>query len=189
MRRIVDLLFQVRALKHVPRSGFGYLGAGRESVAEHSFCTAFIAYVMAELEPDLDVDRLVLMCLVHDLLEARTGDLNAVHKEYVSADLEKALNDTVEGLPFGDRMAELVREFEENRTPESRMARDADQLALILDLKALADVGYRPPERWLPPILERLQTAVGKRLAREIMSTPWDGWWLKNGVDRTPSNH
>jgi putative hydrolase of HD superfamily len=75
--------------------------------------------------------------------------------------------------------AGLIAEFNAGETLEARLARDADQLALILDLKALKDVGYRPPEDWLPPVLERLQTETGRRLAETILETPWDAWWRK----------
>ena len=54
----------------------------------------------------------------------------------------------------------------------------------FLDLKALADIGYNPPDKWLPPIIARLQTETGKILAEKIMNTEWDAWWLKNCIDR-----
>ena len=179
MNRIPDLLFQARMLKAIPRSGFGFLGAGRESVADHSFCTAFIAFVMSRMEPNLDAMRLISMSLVHDLTEARIGDLNSVQKEYVTADETKALADTVSDLPFGDSLATLIDEYEANQTPEARLAHDADQLALILDLKALSDLGYQSPSKWLPPVVRRLTTETGKQLAAEILETEWDHWWLK----------
>ncbi len=184
MSRIADLLFQAKMLKEIPRSGFNFLGTGQESVAGHSFCTTFIAYVMGQLQPDVDALRLISMCLVHDLTESRIGDLNAVHKVYVSADEDRALEDTVKNLAFGDSLADLINEFNQNRTPEARLAHDADQLSLILDLKALADIGYNPPDKWLPPIIERLRTDTGKILAEKIMNTEWDAWWLKNCIDR-----
>jgi putative hydrolase of HD superfamily len=183
MSNIANLLFQAKILKEIPRSGFNFLGAGRESVAEHTYCTTFIAYVMTHMVSDVDAFRLISMCLVHDLTEARIGDLNSVHKEYVAANEEKALEDTIEDLPFGSALADLVNEFNENRTREARLARDADQLALVLDLKALYDTGYTSPEKWLPPVIERLQTQTGKLLAEKIMSTEWDNWWFKNFID------
>lgn len=179
MNTIANLLFQARMLKETPRSGFHYLGAGKESVAEHTFCTTFIAFIMSQLCPEVDSARLVNMCLLHDLTETHTGDLNSVHKQYVSADNEKAQADTVAGLPFGDALDDLIREFEANRTLEAKLAHDADQLALVLDLKALADIGFRPPEKWLPPVIRRLQTDIGRSLAEDILKTSWDAWWFE----------
>ena len=184
MSRIAHLLFQAKMLKEIPRSGFNFLGAGQESVADHTFNTAFIAYVMTKLESDIDAYRLVCMCLLHDLTEARIGDLNTVHKTYVTPDEDLALADTVKELPFGSDMADLINEFNANLTREAKLAHDADQLALVLDLKALTDTGYRTPEKWLPPVIKRLQTKTGKVLAEQILSVEWDDWWLKNYIDR-----
>ena len=80
MKNIANLLFQANILKNIPRSGYHFLGAGKESVAEHSFSVSFIALVMAQMEHDVDAFRLIAMCLVHDIPEAKTGDLNYVQK-------------------------------------------------------------------------------------------------------------
>lgn len=188
MRNIVHLLFKANILKKIPRSGYHFLGVGKESVAEHSYATTFIAYVMSQLEPDVDALRLISMCLVHDLLEAKTGDLNYVQKKYVTADENKAMADTTRDLPFGSSLADLIREFNAGRSLEAELARDADQLAFILDLKTLSDIGYEPPGKWLSFALKRLKTTIGKNLGQNIMETDQDEWWLNNYVDESGSD-
>jgi putative hydrolase of HD superfamily len=184
MRNIANLLFKAKILKEIPRSGYHYLGAGKESVAEHSFSISFIAFVMSQMEPNVDALKLIAMCLVHDLPEAKTGDLNYVQKKYVTADENKAVEDITRDLPFGQSLADLLYEFNSGQSVEAKLARDADQLALILDLKALSDIGYNPPKKWLPFALKRLETKTGQDLAESIMKTEWDAWWLDNYVDR-----
>ena len=184
MRNIANLLLKAKILKEIPRSGYHYLGAGKESVAEHSFSISFIAFVMSQMEPDVDALKLIAMCLVHDLPEAKTGDLNYVQKKYVTADENKAVEDITRDLPFGQSLADLLYEFNSGQSVEAKLARDADQLALILDLKALSDIGYDPPKKWLPFALKRLETKTGQDLAESIMKTEWDAWWLDNYVDR-----
>jgi putative hydrolase of HD superfamily len=178
MKNIAKLLFEASILKEIPRSGYQFLGAGKESVAEHCYNTSFIAFVMSKLEPEVDAHKLVTMCLVHDLPEARIGDLNTVQKQYVSADEDKAVEDSTKNLPFGSAIARLLKEFRKGRSVEAKLAHDADQLALILDLKSLADIGYAPPNDWLPHVMERLKTKTGKKIARAIMATKRDEWWL-----------
>lgn len=180
MKNIAKLLFEAHVLKEIPRSGYHFLGIGKESVAEHCFSATFIAYVMAKLESGVDALKLISMCLVHDLSEARIGDLNSVQKQYVSADESSAVEDTIAHLPFGSSLAELIHEFNEGRTDEAKLAYDADQLALILDLKSLADIGYHPPNDWLPHVLKRLRTRTGKNIAQSIMETKRDAWWLND---------
>jgi putative hydrolases of HD superfamily len=177
MKRIAELLFEARMLKEVPRSGFQFLGTGRESIAEHVYSTAFIGWVMAQLECDVNALKLISMCLVHDLPEARTGDLNSVHKAYVKPDEHRAVADLARGLPFGERLSALIEEYNAGTSPEARLARDADQISLILELKDLNDIGYQPPQDWLPHVLNRLQTQTGKALAEAIMATRRDAWW------------
>ena len=183
MKHIANLLFEAKMLKEIPRSGFHFLGAGKESIAEHTFSTTFIAYVMAQLDPEIDALKLITMCLVHDLAEARTGDLNTVNKTYVTADEAKALEDTTRHLPFGSSMTGLIKEFNENHSTEAQLAHDADQLALILELKYLSDIGYAPPDTWLPHVLKRVKTKVAKKIAQSIMETHRDDWWLNKYVD------
>ncbi len=177
MKDIARLLFEARMLKEIPRSGYGFLGAGKESVAEHTFITSFIACVMSRLTPEVDALKLLTMCLVHDLAEARTGDLNTVQKKYVVADEQRAISDAERGSGLGSFMSDLLREFREGETPEARLANDADQLSFIIDLKALAEIGYGPPRKWLPAVMDRLKTETGKKICEDVMETDWDDWW------------
>jgi putative hydrolase of HD superfamily len=179
MKRIAELILEAGFLKHLPRSGYQFLGAGRESVAEHVYSATFIAFVFSLLKPDLDAHRLITMCLVHDLPESRLGDLNYVQKQYLQGDEPKAIADALKDIAFGDDVKALIEEFNAGRTAEAQLARDADQLALLLDLKSLHDVGYRTPEGWMPHVQQRLKTKLAQQLAEALLAESWDGWWRK----------
>jgi putative hydrolase of HD superfamily len=183
MKPIANLLFEAKMLSEIPRSGYHFLGTGNESIAEHTFSATFIAYVMAQLDGQIDALKLITMCLLHDLPEARTGDLNTVYKTYVTADEAKALKDATRHLPFGSSIIGLIEEFNENQSMEAQLAHDADQLALILELKYLSDIGYAPPDTWLPHVLKRIKKEVAKKIARSILETHRDDWWLNKYVD------
>ena len=178
MKNIANLLFEARMLKEIPRSGYHFLGVGKESVAEHCFSTTFIAYVMSRIEPEIDALRLISMCLIHDLPEARIGDLNTVHKKYVTANETKALEDTINGFAFAQNLTELFDEFKDGRSIEAKLAHDADQLALIVELKDLIDIGYEPPITWIQNVISRLKTKTGKKIAGAVMETNRDEWWI-----------
>lgn len=183
LKSIADFLFEVGMLKRTPRSGFQFLGTGKETVAEHSLRTAVIGYVLGKMSADLDVNRIVSMCLFHDLVEARTGDLNYVNKKYVTADEEAATRDMTENLPFGDEVRRFINEFNERQTPESLAAHDADQIEMILQLKELGDLGNRYSQDWISSALKRLRTDDGMRLARSILNTDFSAWWFKEKKD------
>jgi putative hydrolase of HD superfamily len=180
MKNIANFLFEAGMLKRTPRSGFQFLGTGAESVAEHIFRTTYIGYALGRLSKDTDVDRLIKMCLFHDLPEARTGDLNYVNKKYVKADEQKAIKDLAATLPFGNEIEDLVQEYEEGRTAESKIARDADQLEMILALKEYKDLGNKYADEWLQFSLKRLQTESAKELAKVILETDSSLWWFSD---------
>jgi putative hydrolase of HD superfamily len=178
MKHLSNLLFEAKILKFIPRAGFPFLGAGRETVAEHSFSVTFIGYVMSRMVPGVDALRLISMCLVHDLPEARTGDLNYVNKKYVIADEHSAIEDAMRHIPFGDDIVDMVLEFKKQETMEARLAHDADQLAFILDLKSISDTGHTAPDQWIPVVKKRMKTDIGRQLADAVLDTRWDAWWM-----------
>ena len=183
MKNIANFLFEAGMLKRTPRTGFQFLGSGAESVAEHIFRTVYIGYTLGRLSGDVDTDRLIKMCLFHDLPEARTGDLNYVNKKYVKADIEKAIEDLAATVPFGAEIKELVEEFERGESPEAMLAHDADQLELILALKEYKDVGNKYADEWLEYAMKRLKTDIARTLAQTILSTDSSLWWFSDKSD------
>jgi putative hydrolases of HD superfamily len=178
-KALVNFLFEVGMLKKTPRSGFQFLGSGKESVAEHSFRTAVIGYTLSLQQPGADSMKILLMCLFHDLHEARTGDQNYMNKRYVHVEEDKATRDLAGDLPFGDTLLSLAKEFVDNHSLEASISRDADQLDLILALKEQLDLGNAYARDWLHYALQRLRTESAKRLAEEIMQTDSAEWWFE----------
>jgi putative hydrolase of HD superfamily len=183
MKNIANFLFEAGMLKRTPRTGFQFLGSGAESVAEHIFRTVYIGYTLGRLSKGADADRIIKMCLFHDLPEARTGDLNYVNKKYVRADTEKAVEDLAATVPFGGEISELVDEFERGETIEARLAHDADQLELILALKEYKDLGNKYANEWLDFAIKRLKTAVARELSQTILETDSSLWWFSDKSD------
>lgn len=177
-RRIALFLFEAGMLKNTPRSGWQFLGRGRESVADHSHRTTVIAFSLARMSEDVDVLRCVLMALFHDLPEARISDLNYMNQKYVQADESRAVTDMVENLPFGNEIRDLIQEFRAQETPCAILARDADHLEMILQLKEHHDHGNPQAMAWLDSALKRLKTDVAKTCAKEIMKTRASDWWF-----------
>ena len=183
MDSIADFLFEVGMLCKTPRSGYQFLGSGRESVAEHVLRTVYTGYALCKLNPSLDELRVLKMCVLHDLPEARTGDMNYVNKKYVRVDEAKAVRELTESLSFGEDIRQAIDEFNAKETPESRIARDADQIALILQLKEYGDLGNKYSEEWIEYALKRLCTEEGKKLAACIIQTDSSRWWFKEKND------
>jgi putative hydrolase of HD superfamily len=176
--RIVEFLFEVGMLKRTPRSGWQFLDGGSESVAEHVFRTTMLAFVLARLDGAVDADKVLRLALAHDLPEARTGDLNYVNQKYVTADEVRAADDMAKGLPFGDELRELITEYRDEKSPESVLAHDADQLEMLLELKEKVDAGCETANDWTPFVLRRLRTDAAMELAEKILEGDSASWWF-----------
>lgn len=183
MKSIANFLFETGMLQKTPRSGFQFLGSGSESVAEHVLRTIFIGYTLCKLDPDVDESRVLKLCLLHDLPEARTGDMNYVNKKYVEVDEKKAVDELAQSLSFGKEIRDAIDEFNGKKTRESLVAHDADQLALILQLKEYSDLGNKYSKEWIDFAVKRLCTDIGKRLAEVIAETDSSDWWFKDKGD------
>ena len=181
LRRIVDFFNEAGMLRFTPRTGYQFLGSGKENVAEHSFRTAVIGWALARMA-SADAPRTALICLFHDLPEARTGDFNYVNRIYNSTLPRKAMEDAAFGTGLADDLLSFWDELESNAGLEARLAHDADALDLILNLKRELDLGNKAAAEWLNCALQRLQTPVGRELAELIAETDHNAWWF-NGPD------
>ncbi len=179
MKRIANFLFEVGMLSRTPRSGYQFLGSGKESVAEHILRTVFVGYVLCKMDATLDEIKILKMCILHDLPEARTGDMNYVNKKYVNVDEDKAVMELTTSLFFGHEIQAVIEEFNRKETRESFIARDADQIALILQLKECGDLGNKYADEWIGFALQRLTTENGKKLAEIIIRTDSSHWWFE----------
>lgn len=183
MKNIANFLFEVGMLKRTPRTGLQFLGSGEESVAEHVFRVVFIGYALVRMEQDVDELKVLKMCFLHDLPEARIGDLNYVNKKYVTADETKAIRDLAETIPFGGDIEQIIEEFNRAETREAQLANDADQLELILMLKEYKDLGNKYADEWISYALKRLRTEKAQALAHAIIDTDSTSWWFKDKGD------
>jgi len=132
---IVDLLVEIGKLKKLVRAGWVRAGVKNpESVAEHSFRTAFAAMLLGN-RPGLDGHKLLKMCVLHDAAEAVTGDItpfDGIGREEKSRMEEEGMRRLMELVPGGGSLVELWREYEAGETVEARAAREIDKLEMAL---------------------------------------------------------
>lgn len=183
LENIVNFLYEVGMLSKTPRSGFYLVGSGSQSVAEHLNRTTFIGYVLCTQIPEADSNKVIKMCLFHDLAEARTSDLNYVHQKYAKADEGKVLEDIAETLPFGPEIKNLVSERNSRETLEAKIAKDADNLEWILSMKEQADTGNTRAAILIISAKKRLYSEEAKKIAEQITNTPSDNWWFSDKDD------
>lgn len=179
LKNAVNFLFEAGMLAKTPRSGFYFLGSGKQSVAEHINRTIFIGYVLAFMNKKADVNKVLKMCLFHDFAEARVSDLNYVHQKYTEKHEGKAIEDLVKTVPFGDDIKEILHEYEDRKNIESLLAKDSDSLEFLIALKEQSDIGNSKADSWIPSLVKRLKTKEAKELAKIILKTNSDDWWFQ----------
>lgn len=180
---IVDFLFETGILAKTPRSGFFFLGSGDQTVAEHINRVSYIGFCLAQMAGDVDIGKVVQMCIFHDISESRISDLNHVHQKYTERFEEKAHKDLTNSLPFGAEVKEIIDEYEERKTKEALITKDADNLEFLLSLKEQTDIGNKRAESWIPSLLKRIKTKEARGLAKAILKTDSDRWWFGDKDD------
>lgn len=167
LSKIVDFLFEVGSLQNMQRMHSQVLRLADETIAEHSFRTAIIAMVLAGLE-GADKEKSMKMGLFHDLAEARTGDANFVHKFYVKQDEKRAYREQLEGIPGGEAIIELLDEFDEEKTKEAIVAKDADRIDQILLQREYLQDKPHDFKLWHENIAKDLKTESAKEIVKKI---------------------
>lgn len=177
-KSIVNFIYETNIHSKTPRSGFWFLGSGEQSVAEHLFHVAMIAFTLAHLEPKANREKIMLMALFHDIGEGRTSDHNYVHQRYGRLAEVEAVKDIAQSLPFGDEILKLFVEEQAKETLEARLVKDADQLEWISTLRAEEIKGNSKAKKWIDITIKRLKTPVGKKLGKMLAKTHPDAWWF-----------
>ena len=113
-----------------------YTSSGRqESVAEHSWRIALMAMLLTPEFPEADMNKVIRMCLIHDLGEAFTGDIPAFEKTEADSTREEALYDAwLDTLPDETRQEFrlLLREMNALETTEARIYKALDKMEAVI---------------------------------------------------------
>ena len=107
----------------------------KESVADHSWRIALMAMLLTPEFPGLDMDKVIRMCLIHDLGEAFTGDIPAFLKTTADEQKEDHLFDSwVATLPEDTReeWTGLLSEMEALSTPEAKLYKALDKMEALI---------------------------------------------------------
>lgn len=133
-REFLEMLHVAERLKDTPRHCTSSKGR-IESVAEHSWRVSLMAFWLKDVFPELDMDKVTAMCLIHDLGECFTGDIPTFKK----TDADRAAEDALlwqwlASLPaeVGARMNALYDEMNAQQTQEARVYKALDKLEAVI---------------------------------------------------------
>lgn len=134
VRELLNSLMIAERLKDTTRHC--YTSKGRhESVAEHSWMMTVMAFFMKNEFPNADMNKVIQMCIIHDLGECFTGDIPTFMKtKEQECKEENLLNKWVESLPESTQleMKLLYKEMEERQSVESKIYKAIDSLEALI---------------------------------------------------------
>ncbi len=133
-KELLEILHVAERLKNTYRHSWTSEGR-RESVAEHSWRLTLFAYFVCGEFPEADGNKLIKMCLIHDLGEAFTGDIPSFEKTKADEETEKRrLTEWVESLPerYRGEMLALYREMEARETLEAKIFKALDNMEAVI---------------------------------------------------------
>ena len=132
--QLIEFLGVVEKLKCNTRHSWTSSGR-RESVAEHSWRLSLFAMLCADEYPDLDMNKVIRMCIIHDLGEAITGDVPSFEKTEQNEMTEKEAWDTLLTRlpePYKSEFSALYAEMEARETPEARLYKALDNMEAVI---------------------------------------------------------
>lgn len=138
LKKQLDFALEIDKEKNILRQTH-LSGHGRnENDAEHAWHMAIMAYLLREYSnKPVDITRVMLMCLIHDVVEIDAGDTYAYDEEGKKTQKarEEAAKERIYSLLPEDQKEELAAifdEFEESKTPESKFAHAMDNLQPLM---------------------------------------------------------
>jgi putative hydrolase of HD superfamily len=181
VENIPKFLYELGQLKRFKRTGWINAGiADPESIADHTFRSALIGWILADMEK-ADANKVLKLVLIHDIPESRIGDLTIVNRTYIKKDEEKAMKDMCSSLPskLSSEFISLFKEYKNGKTLESRIAKDADKLDMYIQARENEDIGYSKTiaKEWKEDAFKQFTTESAKKLAQESEKVSYQSWW------------
>ena len=175
LKTIVNFLYEVGTAKNIVRSHHQTINWSNDTIASHSFRVAIIGLILADLER-VNEDKVMKMCLLHDLAELRTGDANFINKFYRIENEEKAIQDQWKDIVGGKKVISLLREYNKRKSKEAKVAKDADILDQIFLQKEY--LSHRPYDlkKWHAHHEKKLKTRSAFKIARLVFKTETLDW-------------
>ena len=133
-REYLEILHVAEKLKDTPRH-CTTSNRRTESVAEHSWRISLMAFLLKHEFKDVDINKVVDMCLIHDLGECFTGDIPTFIKTDEDRDVEDSLlNKWVKSLPtdVSNELMSLYEEMEAQETKEAKLYKSLDKLEALI---------------------------------------------------------
>ena len=182
MDDLIEFLHKVGKLKKIKRTGWVLSKIPNpESVAEHSFRTAVMAFVLAD-KFRVNKERLIKMALVHDLAESLVGDITPgeISRAEKFRKEKKAMQQLSRLVENGRELMGLWEDFEKGKSEEAKLVFQLDKLEMVIQAleyegEHKKDLGMfwdftknRVKDKYLSALLERLSSKRRQKDLRKV---------------------
>jgi putative hydrolase of HD superfamily len=181
IKSIVQFISEAGMLKNVKRSGWSVLGIkDSETVAEHCFRCAIIGYLLAAIEK-VSIQKVLLMTVLNDIHEARITDLHKMAQYYLDTEKaeDRSYKEQISNLPekIKKELMDLHKEYRQQKTKESIIARDVDILECLIQAKEYYERGFVQAVKFTKKAPQFLRTKSAKKLWQFVKNNKITGWW------------
>ena len=166
-RKFIDFVTLAARLKDTMRHCYTEKGR-RESVAEHSWLTTLMAFFLQDEFPQADMNKVITMCMIHDLGEAFTGDIPTFEKTEEDERREQTLLFAwVDSMPplYAQKLHALYEEMEQRKTIEAKIYKAIDGLEAVIQHNNSALSTWLPLEYTLNQTYAQDKTAFSEYLS------------------------
>lgn len=190
IERLLNTFMELHSLTNIPRTGWILAGVPEpESVSDHCYETAIFAYLMSkQMDENVDIRKVLIMALFHEVAEARITDLPRRSAPYMGKAKKGGENIALKDILFGlngvsSEIDELLQEMHDKQTIEARLVEAAEELQIIfralvyakenrgdmseytIDVKKYDSLGIEPAKK--------IAELIGKKLDEYLNGKPY----------------
>jgi putative hydrolases of HD superfamily len=188
LKRDVEFMYELGALRLIPRQWSRFHLSHVQNLAEHHYRVVWLALLIAAREGQGDPAKIMKMAIVHDIAESRTGDVDYIARQYVDRNEDQAIKDMLKDTALEKDFLAIIQEYEKRESIEAKIVKDADNLDVDMDLREQGTMGHQLTKDWIKQRKfvgdNKLYTKTARHLHAAIWADNPHDWHIKSPSNR-----
>lgn len=181
-KRDIEFLYEMGTLRFIQRVWKQFINPDFANLAEHSLRVAWISLVIAKNENVNNTEKIIKMAIVHDVTESRTGDVHYLSRQYTKRYENEAAKDIFKNTVLEKEFINLWNEYEERKSIEAKIVKDADNIDVDLELREQEVSGNLLAKRWSKmrktAVRQKLFTLTAKKMQDLLYKSDPHDWHI-----------
>ncbi len=148
-----------------------FVGRKFANLTEHTYRVIWIALLIAKYLKDVNLEKVIIMAMIHDLGEIRSSDINYINSGYTKTKSDASLKQTIEKVSINKKLIKIWDELIDRNSVEAKIVKDADKLDTIMELQEQEALGMQIAKEWKLKNLERLIGKLNSDYANDLLIT------------------